>query len=118
MKWALSIALAGSMAAHPAYADKLEEPELRIEELADTQDSGGGLNLASDASELRQVKRAETDAQECRRSHADYRTMYADNPRLAALLERRRCSLFDEVAKEKRRAYEQRKRIAKQQEKY
>ena len=117
MYWGLTIALAALMAVHPAYADKLEEPEQRLEGLADKQDGGSSVDLGSDAYELRQVKRAETDAEECRRRHARYRTKYADDPRLVDILIRRRCALSDELAKEKRRTYEQRKRIAKQQEK-
>jgi len=112
MKWALLVALGGILAAHPSNADELEGPEQRLEELKGAQDG------AYDAHELRQVKNSETEAQECRRNHADPSTNRADNPRLAALLERRRCTLFDEVAKEKRKAYEQRRRIANQQKKH
>ena len=113
MKWALSIALTILMATYPAYSDELAEADLRIEE-PELVGAGSG-DLGIDALELTQVKKAETDAQGCRRNHADQSANQADNSRLVALLERRRCSLFDEVAREKRRAYELRKRIAKQQ---
>ncbi|MES0403864.1 MAG: hypothetical protein ABUJ93_10230 [Hyphomicrobium sp.] len=62
------------------------------------------------AYDAKQVRRAETDADECRKSDAHYRTKHADDPRLMDLLIERRCSLYDEVPKEKRKAYEDRKR--------
>ncbi len=51
----------------------------------------------------KQVKKAEADADECRKK-------YADNRALAEVLRQRHCALFDELAKEKRKAYEDRKR--------
>ncbi len=112
MKWALLAALASILAAHPASADELEGPEQGIEELKGVHDG------AHDAHELRQVRDSENDAEECRRNHAAQSTIHADNPRLAAIFERRHCTLYDEVAKEKRKAYEQRRRIANQQKKH
>jgi hypothetical protein len=100
MKWGLLMTLATLMVAHSAHGD----------ELADLVLVGG---TSGDTYELRQVRKAETDVVECRKSYAHYRTNYSDNPRLADLLIRRRCTLFDEVAKEKRRAYEQRKRVVR-----
>jgi len=58
------------------------------------------------AYDAKQIRRAETDAEECRKSQAHYRTKHADNPRLVDLLIQSRCSLYEEVAKEKRKAYE------------
>lgn len=118
MKWAVSIVLLALMVAHVAYADKLEEPKQRIDALKTAQDRAASAGPATDSYELRQVKRAEINAEECRRTRAHHRTTHANNPRIVALLERRRCLLFDEVAKERRRAYERRRRIARQQEKY
>lgn len=118
MKWAVSIALSALMVAHVAYADKFEEPKQRIDALKTAQDRAASAGPATDSYELRQVKRAEINAEECRRTRAHHRTSHANNPRIVALLQRRRCFLFDEIAKERRRAYERRGRIAKQQEKY
>lgn len=100
MKWGLSMTLAILMVAHSAHGD----------ELADLVLVGATSGVTY---ELRQVRKAETDAVECRQSNAHYRTNYSDDPRLADLLIRRRCALFDEVAKEKRRAYEKRKRVVR-----
>ena len=97
--------VASLLAASPVHAYGA-----KIEELEDKLDGGSSGDLDFDAYELRQVKRAETDAEECRRSYAHYRTKYVDDPRLVDLLIRRRCSLYDEVAKEKRKTYEDRKR--------
>ena len=100
MKWGLSIALAISMVAHSAHGDELAELVL--------------VGATSSATyELRQVRKAETNAVECRQSNAHYHTNYSGDPRFADLLIRRRCALFDEVAKEKRRGYEQRKRVVR-----
>jgi hypothetical protein len=55
---------------------------------------------------LKQVARAELDAEECRVKNAD-------GSRLAELLTLRRCTLLEELAKEKRKIYEDgRRRIA------
>ncbi len=51
----------------------------------------------------KQVAKAETNTDECRKKHADNRA-------LAEVLRQRHCALFDELAKEKRKAYEDRKR--------
>lgn len=112
MKRALFAALASTLLAHPANAAELEGPEQHVEELKGAQDG------AYDAHELRQVRDSESDARECRGNHAGQSANHADNPQLAAILERRRCTLFDEVAKERRAAYEQRRRIANQQERH
>ena len=48
---------------------------------------------------LKQVARAELDAEECRVKNAD-------GSRLAELLTLRRCTLLEELAKEKRKIYE------------
>ena len=100
MKWGLLMTLAILMVAYSAHGDALADQVL----------VGG---TSGDTYELRQVRKAETDVVECRKNYAHYRTNYSDNPRLADLLIRRRCTLFDEVAKEKRRAYEQRKRVVR-----
>jgi len=112
MKWALLAGLAGILLAHSASADELEGSEQRVEALKAAQDG------THEAHELRQVRDSESEAQECRRNNAGQSTNHAGNPRLVAILERRRCTLFDEVAKERRAAYEQRRRIANQQEKH
>jgi len=57
---------------------------------------------SAQAYELKQVAKAEVDAEKCRVKHAD-------SSRLAELLTLRRCTLLEEVAKEKRKAYEGRK---------
>ena len=55
---------------------------------------------------LKQVARTELDAEECRVKNAD-------GSRLAELLTLRRCTLLEELAKEKRKIYEDgRRRIA------
>lgn len=51
------------------------------------------------AYDLQQVTRTELDAEECRLKNAD-------GSRLAEILTIRRCTLLEELAKEKRKAYE------------
>jgi len=51
------------------------------------------------AYDFKQVAKAELDAEECRLKHAE-------GSRLAELLTLRRCTLLEELAKEKRKAYE------------
>ena len=99
MKWGLLMTLAILMVAYSAHGD----------ELADLVLVGG---TSGDTYELRQVRKAETDAKECQRD----RNEHADNIRLAELITQRRCALYEEIAREKRRVYEQRNRIAKQRE--
>ena len=102
----LILIVAALVAASPVHAY-----DTKIEELEEKRDGGSNGDLDSDAYELKQVKRAETDAQECRQRHAHYyRPKYADDPRAVDDLIRHACSLYDAVAKEKRRAYEERKR--------
>jgi hypothetical protein len=55
------------------------------------------------AYDLKQVAKAELDAKECR-------VRLLDGNRLAELLTLRRCTLLEELAREKRKAYEVRQR--------
>ena len=64
---------------------------------------------SAQAYELKQVAKAELDAKECRGKHVD-------SSRLAELLALRRCTLLEELASEKRKAYEDRQR--KQRERF
>ena len=101
MRWALLSALATLLVVHYAKGDDLDDHVL----------VGGS---SSDASELRRVRQAETDAKACQRDRQEH----AGNSRLAELVTQRKCALYEEIARERRRVYELRNRIAKQRANY
>jgi hypothetical protein len=96
MRWVLLSALATMVVVHRTHGEDLVLV-------------GGS---SGDAYDLRQVRQAETDARACQRD----RQQRSSNSRLEELMTQRRCALYHEIAREKRRIYEQRKRIAKQRE--
>ncbi len=97
MRLALLSALATLLVVHYAQGDDLDDLVL----------VGGS---SGDANALKQVRQAETDAKACQRDRQEQ----GKSSRLAELMTQRNCALYLEIAREKRRVYEQRKRIAKQ----